>query len=214
MPFGAKGADEAVGRLFVWEDADHFLSTADLLDEALQHIGRAQPAPIIWRQGQDGSRLFQAAFQHLKSPVSSAFEFGACFAEGLAGALRRGGLQDSIEQLVHAVADRGRRPIEDVSSEVGLTPLPDEPWEGGLQRLAQGFVGVASGNLHAREAAALKTLDKAASRFAGLAERHVQPQNVPLALIADAHRKQDRCLRAHRALPADLHLHPVKLYFP
>ena len=163
MPFGAERPDEPVGRRFVREDAHDLLASANLLNEPFEHVCRAEATPILRRQGQDGRGFLPAAFQHLERLVGPVLELRAGLIYGLAGALRRRGRQNSIEQLMHPIAESGRRPVEDVAPEVyteeflGMTPLPYEPREGGLQRLTQAFVRVARG--HAQKFLRMATSD-------------------------------------------------------
>jgi hypothetical protein len=99
---------------------------------------------------------------------------------------------------MHPVAERGGCLVEYIPPEVSLTPLPNDPREGCLQRLPQASVGVARSDIHAREAAFLEPLDKPAPRFASLAEGDLQSENLPLAGLANADRKH---LRSTPVLP-------------
>ncbi|MCS3675821.1 hypothetical protein GGP66_003271 [Salinibacter ruber] len=100
-----------------------------------------------------------------------------------------GGFQDLVEHLVHLVSVVGGRLVQDVPPEVRLTPLPDEAWEALLKGLFESFVRVAGCQLHAGEPSLLETTDKPAPSLLSLAEGHLKPENLPLAVLADADRQ-------------------------
>ena len=75
-----------------------------------------------------------------------------------------------IQDLVHPVAVAGRRLVNHIPTEVRLTPLPDEAWEGFSKRLDEPVMGVTGGDLNAGEASALELPDEPAPSFGCLSE--------------------------------------------
>lgn len=61
----AKGTNESVGRLDVWEDPDH-LPASDLLNEAFEHVGGVEPTSVFSRQRQDSCRIEEAFVENFQ----------------------------------------------------------------------------------------------------------------------------------------------------
>jgi hypothetical protein len=114
-----------------------YFPPADLLDEALQHVGRAESPAVLLRQSEHGGRLVEAVLKCPKGRGSLLFQLLSEVVKSGSSLFLRRGFQNLVEHLVHLISVIGGRLVQDIPPEVRLTPLPDKTREGLLQGLPQ-----------------------------------------------------------------------------
>ena len=175
MGLRTESPDEPVDRLPIWENPDYLLPAPDFLNEPFDHVCRPKPAPIFAWQGQHRSYLKEAVFEHFKGRRSILRKLFSEIVEAVLRLLLGGRSEELIQDLVHPILVRDRRLVEDVTLEVGLTPLPDQAWERLLQRLLEAGVRIARRHLNSGKTALLELLYEPVPSLLSLAEGYLKP---------------------------------------
>jgi len=207
--FGTTGSGEPTGRVHRGEDPDDAFSSPDLFNQTLDPVGGPEAPAVFWRKRQHRSGIIEAVFKNVQGLLGLSLKrLQRCFQSFTGGRWGRGD-EHRVQPVMHPLAERRWRLIDHVAPEVyteeflGMTPLPDQPGERRVQRLAEPLVGVTGGHAHAGEAPGLELLNEPAPTAFGLAVGEMQPQELALPIGADADAEHDGG-RPHGSLAANL----------